>query len=158
MKIIQKAKRLFRVQKLSDAEELLEKYQAKNIDLNGKLIPDPTPLAPPVGYNPQPSMVEIVRDMVRSERLKQDLDDQGLETFEESEDFDIEDDPVAQSPWENEFDPPIEELVAAGREAIAKRKKDRDPPPAANERPKPKEGEAQTPSPKETPQEADDAS
>jgi len=81
----------------------------------GAEIPDPIPIAPPVGYKRQPTMVEHIRNMVRSERLKQEAEALGADTFEESEDFDVgddEDDP--HTPYENDFDPPINEL----REAV----------------------------------------
>lgn len=73
-------------------------------------VPDPTPVAPPVGYKKQPSMVEYIRDMVRSEKLRQEAEAAGYETFEESEDFDVGDDNDPTSPWENEYDPPISEI------------------------------------------------
>lgn len=89
----------------------------------GAEIPDPTPLAPPVGYKRQPTMVEHIRNMVRSERLRQEAEAAGMDTFEESEDFDVgddEDDP--HTPYENDFDPPIDvirEAVEADKAAKA---------------------------------------
>ena len=71
-------------------------------------IPDPVPMEPPLGYRRQPSLMEQVREMVRSEQLRREVESAGMETFEESEDFDVEDyDP--RSPWEENFDP-VEEL------------------------------------------------
>lgn len=89
----------------------------------GAEIPDPTPIAPPVGYKRQPTMVDHIRAMVRSERLAQEAAAQGKETFEESEDFDDPDDPDdLSSNWENEYDPPVSELTAAVEEAAEARK------------------------------------
>lgn len=101
-------------------EEYFQKLLSKGLHPDGTPILDPTPMAPPIGYKRHPSMVEIVRDMVQSERLRQEAMEAGHETFEESEDFEIDDDPLPlQSPWENQHDPSLEELLAAGREAMA---------------------------------------
>ena len=56
----------------------------------GGEILDPTPIAPPVGFSQQPSMAEYIRDLIRSEKLAQEATEAGMETFEESEDFDVE--------------------------------------------------------------------
>ena len=71
----------------------------------GAEVPDPTPMAPPVGYKRQPSMVEYIRDMVRSERLRAEVEAQGMESFEEADDFDVGDDYDPKSPYEAEFEP-----------------------------------------------------
>lgn len=91
-------------------EEYLAKLIANGLNEDGTERVDPVPMAPPIGYKRQPSMVEIVREMVRSERLANEARLAGHETFEESEDFDVEDDIPMQSQWENEFDPPISEV------------------------------------------------
>lgn len=70
----------------------------------GREIPDPTPMAPPLGYVRQPTMVDIMRDMIRSHQLAQEAAAAGYETFEEADDFDVgEVDPY--SPYEGEFEP-----------------------------------------------------
>lgn len=103
-------------------EEYFEKLLSKGLNPDGTQILDPVPMAPPIGYKKHPSMVEIVRDMVRSEKLKQEAEASGHETFEESEDFDVEDEPIPmQSPWENDHDPSLEELLQAGRAALAQK-------------------------------------
>ena len=100
-------------------EEYLAKMLERGLDEHGRLIPDPVPIAPPVGYRKQPSMVEIVRDMVRGEKLRQAALESGHETFEESEDFDIgEDGEDLLSGYENDFDPPLSEIA---REVEAER-------------------------------------
>lgn len=75
------------------------------LDDRRRFIPDPTPIAPPVGYIKQPSLAEQIRSMVRSERLRQEVEAAGAETFEESDDFDIGDDYDPDSPYEPVFDP-----------------------------------------------------
>lgn len=96
----------------------LEQYAAKllsrGLHPDGTPILDPVPMAPPIGYKKQPSMVEIVRDMVRSERLAQEAMAADKETFEESEDFDVGDEPgMPASPWANDFDPPVHQARLA---------------------------------------------
>lgn len=107
------------------AEEYLSKLMEKGFDENGVFEPDSVPMAPPVGYRKQPSMVEIVRDMVRGENLRKAAQEAGHETFEESEDFDVDDDVPLESGYENDFDPPIGE-IAKEVEAFRKVK---EPPP-----------------------------
>lgn len=92
----------------------------------GREVLDGTPMAPPVGYKRQPSMVEHIRALVRSEQLAAAVAAQGFETFEEADDFDIMDDndPMPSSPHENEFDPPVKELVVEGKAAKEKRERE----------------------------------
>lgn len=72
---------------------------------------DSTPMAPPLGYKRQPSLSEQIREMVRHERLQADLAAQGVETFDEADDFSIGDDFDPKSPFEEHFDPiPVSEL------------------------------------------------
>lgn len=72
---------------------------------NGVEYPDPTPVAPPVGFIKQPTLAETMRQMIRSEELKKYARESGAETFEESEDFDVGDDFDPMSPHEELFDP-----------------------------------------------------
>lgn len=73
----------------------------------GQEVPDPVPVAPPVGYRRPPTLQENIQRMIRSEMLQQAAAAEGFDTFEEAEDFDIEDDPVdAQTPYEAVFNPP----------------------------------------------------
>lgn len=106
-----------------EAVALVREGMRLPITEDGREVVDPTPMAPPVGYRRQPSMVEIVRQMVRSERLRAEAEAADMETFEESDDFDVGDDFDPTSPYENEFDPPIREMVQEGRKAQEKRKR-----------------------------------
>lgn len=104
-------------------EDYREKRRSAGFNDEDKLIPDGIPMEPPLGYKPSQSMVEIIRDMVRSEQLARDLDAAGVETFEEADDFEVGDeDPQMRSPWENDFDPPIKELVEEGGKEVARKK------------------------------------
>lgn len=101
----------------------MEEYAAKLIRQgkgpDGRIVVNPVPIAPPIGWKKQPSMVEIVREMVRGERLAEEARAAGHETFEESEDFEVGDEPeLLRSAWENQFDPDLSELMKAGQEVL----------------------------------------
>lgn len=75
------------------------------LDSRRREKPDPVPIQPPVGYKKQPSLHEQIRDMIKSEQLARDLAAQGIETFDEADDFDIPDDPIDPStPYEADFE------------------------------------------------------
>lgn len=65
------------------------------------------PVAPPVGYKKQPSMVDHIRGLVRSEHLRWAAQNSGAETFEEADDFEVGDDYDPTSPYEGDFDAPL---------------------------------------------------
>lgn len=89
------------------------------LDEHGREIPDPVPMAPPVGYTRQPSLVELVRDMVRSEHLRRAAEADDKDDFETFDNFDIPDDvPDPSTRWENDFDPPVKELLKEGDKAL----------------------------------------
>lgn len=96
-----------------------------SLDDKGREILDTTPIAPPIGFREHPSMAEVIRDMVRSERLRQEAEAAGVETFEEADDFDVgdDDDFDPSTPYENDFDPPIREIREAVEETRASRAK-----------------------------------
>lgn len=82
--------------------------KGRPIDQHGRVYLDPTPVAPPVGYVRHKPMHETIREMVRSEALRQAAENAGLETFEDADDFRIGDDFDPMSPYEYNFDPPAE--------------------------------------------------
>lgn len=94
------------------------------LDEQGREIVDSTPMAPPVGYNKQPHIWDQVRNLVRSEALRQAAEAAGADTFEEADDFDIGEDYDPISPHEEVFDPRIgvgtydPNFPAAARQAI----------------------------------------
>lgn len=97
-------------------EWYLNKLAAKGQTVEGAEQPDPTPMAPPVGYNRQPTMIEHIRNMVRSEELRRAAAAAGAESFDEADDFDVEDDPFPVS----RFDAPDDlEPVSSLREKMA---------------------------------------
>lgn len=64
------------------------------IGKDGKEYPDPVPMAPPVGFDNPPDLMEMMRQMIRSERYQERLQAEGFDTFEEAGDFDVDDDPL----------------------------------------------------------------
>lgn len=89
---------------------------AKGKPLVGNLLmPDPTPIAPPIGYRKQPSMVDIIRDQIRQAGL--DAQRAGGESFEEFYDFDVPDEQDFISTHEVETETPLSVLRDRAREA-----------------------------------------
>jgi hypothetical protein len=73
---------------------------------DGREEVDPVPMSPPVGYVPEPSIMEMIRSMIRDERFRQNLENEEYETFEEADDFDIDDDPLDPlTEYERVFEP-----------------------------------------------------
>lgn len=77
----------------------------KGLTQHGEEIPDPTPVAPPLGYKKIPSLAEQIRQAILSEKLKEAAAAAGVETFEEADDFDVGDDYDPRSPYEETFEP-----------------------------------------------------
>ncbi|AZL83004.1 hypothetical protein [Apis mellifera associated microvirus 42] len=92
-------------------EEFIQPSAADTyLDSKGREKPDPTPIAPPIGYKRQPSLAEQIRNMVRSERLAMEAAAAGYGTFEEEDDFDTGEDLDPRSPYEIDFDPPLQTI------------------------------------------------
>lgn len=100
MNVIEKVKSVFR------GKGRPERRRFAMLDGGGAEKLDSTPMQPPLGYNPQPSMFDVMKDMIRRER--EQLEREGFETPEEADDFDIDDDVDPESPYEHSFDPPAE--------------------------------------------------
>lgn len=69
-----------------------------NYDEHGREIPDPTPVARALGLGPRASTLDEIRaaiGLIDRERAMS-----GEETFEEADDFDVEEDFDPVSPWE----------------------------------------------------------
>lgn len=91
---------------LSDIADVVKANpKGRRYDAQGRYYPDPTPIAPPIGYKKERSIMDQVRDLVRNEKLQNDLAAAGAETFEEADDFEIGDDYDPRSPFELLYDP-----------------------------------------------------
>lgn len=78
--------------------------KGKPLNKDGSEIPNPIPMDPPIGYKKQPTMFEVMRNMIREEKIKNALEAEGYETPEESDDFDVGDEYEPTSPYEHDFD------------------------------------------------------
>lgn len=74
------------------------------LDNLGREKPSDRPMAPPIGFKKQPSMIENIRNMIHHE-LSQRAAEQGFETADEADDFDVGDDYDPHSPYEHNFEP-----------------------------------------------------
>lgn len=90
----------------------------------GQEVPDPVPMEPPIGYKDTPDMWETVQRMVRSELLARELSKDEYGDFEEEDDFEVGDDYDPTTPYENDADVSIGELMKAGREELARQEKE----------------------------------
>jgi len=92
------------------------------LEADGSETLDATPIAPPVGYNRQVPLHLQIREMVRSEALRQAAESSDAETFEEADDFEVDDDDYdPQSQWENEFDPSYREIAQEVEKEVKQR-------------------------------------
>lgn len=82
---------------------------------DGKEYGDPVPMSPPVGYNPPPDLMTMIKTMLHNEEFMRRLNEEGVDTFEEAGDYDVEDDPPdPATPYERFFDPPPVQKVPQG--------------------------------------------
>lgn len=66
-------------------------------DERGREIPDPTPLEMPLGMRKPESMEDMIRRFVRQEASRV-AQAEGMESFEEADDFEVEDDDLSDAP------------------------------------------------------------
>lgn len=94
------------MEKVSKTELAVVEQVKAWLDEFGHEMVSAVPMAPPVGFIQQPSIMENVRAMVRSELLRHAAEAEGFESFEEADDFSVEDDAVdPHTPYEAVFDP-----------------------------------------------------
>lgn len=96
-------------------------------DSEGREIPDPVPMAPPLGYTKPLSMFDQMRAQIRQEhmRLQQLALEELAETPEQANDFDVEEDIENQpSLYEEKFDPVDYEIRQRLRQADFRAKYD----------------------------------
>lgn len=91
------------------------------IDKDGKEVLDPRPIAPPVGFVERDSITDRLRELIAGERMRRTAELREMDSFEEADDFDVDDDPIPMrdTPYENDFDPPVRELVQEGSRSLA---------------------------------------
>lgn len=92
--------------------DFVEEYLAPQLTDDGQEVPDSTPMAIPAGFKRPEQLADQVRRLVRSHLLAEAATRAGLETFEESEDFDVGDDFDPYTPYEMDWDPVLGRQVA----------------------------------------------
>lgn len=80
------------------------------LDKNGHEVPDPTPLRVPGGFKRPETLQEQVARLVRGS-ISREAEAAGFETFEESEDFEVDDEFDPRTPFETVFDPILGEVT-----------------------------------------------
>jgi hypothetical protein len=93
--------------RLREIEEAMAGHPKGRPFVGNKLLMDPTPVAPPAGYKKQPSMIDVIRQQVA--QASKAAEQEGFETVEEANDFDVDGDPFPSSPYEfveEEFEVP----------------------------------------------------
>lgn len=113
--------------------EVLARHRTPFYDPEGKFFVDPRPMAVPVGFKKPPDLFEQIRQVVRSEHLRQAASRAGKESFEEADDFYVDDEADPFSPYEEVEDPeldgdrfPVTSTVEESRGIRAKRSKFRE--------------------------------
>jgi hypothetical protein len=90
--------------------------------------PDPTPVAAPISMRKSPSIFDHVRDMIRRE-MSEAAEAAGYESFEDADDFDVDDDPFPHSRHTlDEDELSVAELRQRLQEAEAREAAVEDPP------------------------------
>jgi len=84
--------------RLSEIEKAMAENPKGRPFKGNRLYMDPRPVAPPVGYEKQPSMIDVIRQQVA--QASKMAEEEGFETVEEANDFDCPDDPFPTSPYE----------------------------------------------------------
>lgn len=91
---------------------------SSGIGMDGKEYPDPVPTKPAVTLQQRASVLNTIRDFVHSERLRQLADQEGFDTEEEANDFEVEDEYIPDhTPYEKHFFP--DKTIEAAASAAA---------------------------------------
>lgn len=81
-----------------------DRKQISSLNTSGHEIPDSVPLATSLGARRARSIRDNVVDILRSEKWREAMEASGEETFEEADDFDIDDDFDPSTPYEEFFE------------------------------------------------------
>lgn len=107
-------------------EKVIAALKKRGLDENGREIVDSTPrrIALGLGQAKQEPLHVMVKRMIR-ENANAFAMENGNETFEEANDFDIDDEFVVQTPYERDFDTQVPDSVMARHvESLAKQLKE----------------------------------
>lgn len=101
---------------MAESYPALPKRTQLRHDEKGREVLDPVPMQPPLGYRKQPSLADQIRQQVLSEKIRAWEEELGEETEEEADDFEIGDDFVPLSEYENDHIPTISALKKQAQE------------------------------------------
>lgn len=89
-----------------------QSVQSQYLDEHGRELPNPVPMAPPIGYKKSPSIADQMRAMIRL--ASHEAANAGAESEEEANDFDVGEDMDPHTPYEHEFEinPELEAMIA----------------------------------------------
>jgi len=106
----------------------------KKLTKTGKEILNRTPISIPLGFSRPKSITEQIAEFVTNQKIQEQLDAAGFETFEDAEDFEIGDDyeSLPESKYEADFDN-IKSGLALEREKARKSAQQNSSKPAAGE-------------------------
>lgn len=86
----------------------------------GEEILHDAPLALPVGFKRPQSLQERMKYLLRNELVQRELDAHGVESFDEADDFNVDEpDPLDGTPYEDCFEPEIPGIAAREQEIRA---------------------------------------
>lgn len=97
-----------------------EKTSFGKYDEHGRFLPDARQMEAALSISASPTLIEQMRDMIRGENLAKEARESGFETFDEANDFFVEEDPesMVYSPYELDEDYALETRLAAFRQGL----------------------------------------
>lgn len=118
------------------ARDAVRAFQQKYNE-RGEEMPDPTPVEVPLGFRKPPTLHEQIKMFIRTEEFRRAAAREGVENFEEANDFELGDEEFDEVPTVHEMQ---EEFIAQARKdadayverakaAVEKRRKETATPP-----------------------------
>lgn len=98
----------------SSAKYVVDEFTGEVIQImddHGHEIPDPRPMTVPAGFKRPETLAEQIKRLVRNQ-ISREAADREMETFEEADDFDVDDEFDPSTPYEVFFDPVLEREVS----------------------------------------------
>lgn len=89
---------------MKSAQQLLFPGGVSKLTPDGSELPDSRPVEVPIGFERPESIQDLIRRLVRDPAIREDLTSSDAESFDEADDFEI-DDGMPVSPHEDNFDP-----------------------------------------------------
>lgn len=92
-----------------------------NFDKQGRELPDPTPVDIPAGFKRPETLAEQIKRMIRTD-MSSFAESQGAESFEEANDFEVDEDDAEQHPTHHELHEEVVDEVKRVKTEAAKRR------------------------------------